>query len=134
MQNQVCTAKRVIFYPAFFSVDYLNSHNSVSFFRLLQEDKNNLEALRMLALYSLCSEGNIAEVKLTTFREGFCIGKHVLQNLFSPHWQSVKHLLDLFSSLEILEPHNPELFYKMSLAFTRVVRNFPSGFVIQNSY
>lgn len=38
--------------------------NFASFFRLLQEDKNNLEALRMLALYSLCSEGNITEVNL----------------------------------------------------------------------
>lgn len=51
------------------------------------------------------------------------------RNFFFPHWQSVKHLSDLFSSLEILEPQNPELFHKMSLAFTRVVRHFPSEFV-----
>uniref|UniRef100_A0AAX7UWV8 Tetratricopeptide repeat domain 21B n=1 Tax=Astatotilapia calliptera TaxID=8154 RepID=A0AAX7UWV8_ASTCA len=59
--------------------------------RLLQKDKNNLEALRMLALHSLCRDGNIIE-----------------------------HLSNLISSLEILEPRNPELFYQMSLAFTRV--------------
>ncbi|XP_008299372.1 tetratricopeptide repeat protein 21B [Stegastes partitus] len=62
--------------------------------RLLQKDKNNLEALRMLALHSLCREGDITE--------------------------SVKLLSNLVSSLDILEPHNPELYYKMSLAFTRV--------------
>ncbi|XP_003447380.1 tetratricopeptide repeat protein 21B [Oreochromis niloticus] len=62
--------------------------------RLLQKDKNNLEALRMLALHSLCRDGNIIE--------------------------SVKHLSNLISSLEILEPRNPELLYQMSLAFTRV--------------
>lgn len=55
------------------------------------------------------------------------------KTFFFPHWQSVKHLSDLFSSLEILEPQNPDLFYKMSLAFTRVVRKFPSGLIIQNS-
>uniref|UniRef100_A0A671XG33 Tetratricopeptide repeat domain 21B n=1 Tax=Sparus aurata TaxID=8175 RepID=A0A671XG33_SPAAU len=64
--------------------------------RLLQKDENNLEALRMLALHSLCRDGDITEVK------------------------SVKQLSNLISSLEILEPHNPELFYRMSLAFTRV--------------
>uniref|UniRef100_A0A671XGP1 Tetratricopeptide repeat domain 21B n=1 Tax=Sparus aurata TaxID=8175 RepID=A0A671XGP1_SPAAU len=58
--------------------------------RLLQKDENNLEALRMLALHSLCRDGDITEVKLS----------------------------NLISSLEILEPHNPELFYRMSLAFT----------------
>ncbi|XP_041662255.1 tetratricopeptide repeat protein 21B [Cheilinus undulatus] len=62
--------------------------------RLLQKDKNNLEALQMLALHSLCREGDIAE--------------------------AVKQLSTLISSLEIVEPHNPELFYRMSLAFTRV--------------
>lgn len=36
--------------------------------------------------------------------------------------QSAKLLSNLISSLEILEPQNPELFYRMSLAFTRVVR------------
>ncbi|XP_020499812.1 tetratricopeptide repeat protein 21B [Labrus bergylta] len=62
--------------------------------RLLQKDKNNPEALQMLALYSLCREGDITE--------------------------AVKQLSTLFGSLEVVEPHNPELFYRMSLAFTRV--------------
>uniref|UniRef100_A0A8D3AN31 Tetratricopeptide repeat domain 21B n=1 Tax=Scophthalmus maximus TaxID=52904 RepID=A0A8D3AN31_SCOMX len=62
--------------------------------RLLQKDKDNLEAVRMLALHSLCRDGDITE------------------------------LSNLTSSLDILEPHNPELFYRMSLAFTRVVRRF----------
>lgn len=34
----------------------------VSCFRLLQRDKNNLEALRMLALHSLCRTGDVTEV------------------------------------------------------------------------
>uniref|UniRef100_A0A8C3AZP6 Tetratricopeptide repeat domain 21B n=1 Tax=Cyclopterus lumpus TaxID=8103 RepID=A0A8C3AZP6_CYCLU len=67
--------------------------------RLLQKDTNNLEALRMLALHSLCRDGDITE-----------------------------QLSNLISSLEILEPHNPELFYRMSLAFTRVVRRFSELF------
>lgn len=62
--------------------------------RLLQKDKNNLEALQMLALHSLCRDGDITE--------------------------STKQLSNLITSLEIVEPHNPELFYRMSLAFTRV--------------
>ncbi|XP_040004915.1 tetratricopeptide repeat protein 21B isoform X1 [Xiphias gladius] len=62
--------------------------------RLLQKDKNNLESLRILALHSLCRDGDITE--------------------------SVKQLSNLISNLDILEPHNPELFYRMSLAFTRV--------------
>lgn len=62
--------------------------------RLLQKDKNNLEALQMLALHSLCRDGDITE--------------------------SVKQLSNLVSSLEIQEPNNPKLFYRMSLAFTRV--------------
>uniref|UniRef100_A0A7N8X3X2 Tetratricopeptide repeat domain 21B n=1 Tax=Mastacembelus armatus TaxID=205130 RepID=A0A7N8X3X2_9TELE len=65
--------------------------------RLLQKDKNNPEALRMLAVHSVCRDGDIIEVK---------------------------QLSNLISSLEILEPHNPELFYRMSLAFTRIVRRF----------
>ncbi|KAM6934319.1 tetratricopeptide repeat protein 21B [Xenentodon cancila] len=62
--------------------------------RLLQKDKNSPEALRMLALHSLCRDGDITE--------------------------AVKHLSNLFSSLDRLEPQNAELFYRMSLAFTRV--------------
>ncbi|KAG7267235.1 hypothetical protein CRUP_010664, partial [Coryphaenoides rupestris] len=57
------------------------------------KDVNNLEALRMLALHSLCRDGDITE--------------------------SVRHLSTLISNLNALEPHNPEMSYKMSLAFTR---------------
>ncbi|CAL8321389.1 unnamed protein product [Merluccius merluccius] len=60
---------------------------------LLQKDANNLEALRMLALHSLCREGDITE--------------------------SVRHLSTLISNLAALEPCNPQMAYKMSLAFTR---------------
>ncbi|XP_062313935.1 tetratricopeptide repeat protein 21B [Osmerus eperlanus] len=62
--------------------------------RLLQMDKNNLEALRMLALLSLCRDGAVTE--------------------------SVKQLANLVSNLDIQEPNNPDLCYRMSLAFTRV--------------
>ncbi|XP_035629240.1 tetratricopeptide repeat protein 21B [Oncorhynchus keta] len=62
--------------------------------RLLQKDKNNLEALRMLALHSLCREGDITE--------------------------SLNMLSSLVSNLDAQEPHSPDLFYRMSLAFTRV--------------
>uniref|UniRef100_A0A4W5JI60 Tetratricopeptide repeat protein 21A/21B N-terminal ARM repeat domain-containing protein n=1 Tax=Hucho hucho TaxID=62062 RepID=A0A4W5JI60_9TELE len=63
--------------------------------RLLQKDKNNLEALRMLTLHSLCREGDFTE--------------------------SVNQLSNLISSLVTQEPHSQELFYRMSFAFTRVV-------------
>lgn len=49
------------------SVDELHSQYCVSYFRLLQRDKNNLEALRMLALHSLCRDGDLTEVNLTLF-------------------------------------------------------------------
>ncbi|XP_051938739.1 tetratricopeptide repeat protein 21B isoform X1 [Hippocampus zosterae] len=62
--------------------------------RLLQMDKNNLDALQMLTLHALCKNGDIAE--------------------------STKHLANLISSLDMLEPRNPELAYRLSLAFTRV--------------
>uniref|UniRef100_A0A8C6SMK6 Tetratricopeptide repeat protein 21B n=1 Tax=Neogobius melanostomus TaxID=47308 RepID=A0A8C6SMK6_9GOBI len=62
--------------------------------RLLQRDKNNPEALRMLALHSLCRDGDISE--------------------------SLKLLSNLTTSLDILEPRNSELFYRMSLAFARL--------------
>lgn len=82
MQN---TAKRVLLSIQRYSVsDCLNSHNSALFFRLLQEDKNNLEALRMLALYSLCSEGNITEVKLTNLEKVFVMPNASHRNFFSP--------------------------------------------------
>ena len=35
---------------------------NASHFSLLQKDVNNLEALRMLALHSLCRDGDISEV------------------------------------------------------------------------
>ncbi|XP_015214562.1 tetratricopeptide repeat protein 21B isoform X1 [Lepisosteus oculatus] len=62
--------------------------------RILQKDRNNLEALRMLALHSLCREGDVNE----------CLN----------------HLTNLVGNLERHEPNNYELFYRMSLAFTRV--------------
>ncbi|XP_034042968.1 tetratricopeptide repeat protein 21B [Thalassophryne amazonica] len=62
--------------------------------RLLQRDKNNLDALQMLALHSLCRDGNITE--------------------------AIKQLSNLISSLNTVEPRNPDLFYGMSLAFARV--------------
>ncbi|XP_019378278.1 PREDICTED: tetratricopeptide repeat protein 21B [Gavialis gangeticus] len=61
--------------------------------RLLQKDALNLEAIRMEALHYLCREGNITEA---TARLG-----------------------DLIHALEKLEPHNPQLFCKMALAFSR---------------
>lgn len=180
----------------------------VSYFRLLQRDKNNLEALRMLALHSLCRTGDVTEVTYLHFlipsewiptiwvymlpvssiislcRRGcpfifkntlFCLfvfcfvysnqqeipavrssnhqknynnriisgyrcnwkkrclpSNMIIQvipcinkvsEMFSVSFlQSAKLLSNLISSLEILEPQNPELFYRMSLAFTRVVR------------
>ncbi|KAK7913141.1 hypothetical protein WMY93_013352 [Mugilogobius chulae] len=62
--------------------------------RLLQRDKNNPEALRMLALHSLCRDGDVPE--------------------------SLKLLSNLTTSLDNLEPRNSELFYRMSLAFARI--------------
>ncbi|KAJ8385445.1 hypothetical protein AAFF_G00188970 [Aldrovandia affinis] len=61
--------------------------------RLLQKDKSCVEAQRMIALHSLCREGDIPE--------------------------SVKQLTNLITTLEMQEPHNPELLYRISLAFTR---------------
>ncbi|XP_077436389.1 tetratricopeptide repeat protein 21B-like isoform X2 [Vanacampus margaritifer] len=63
-------------------------------FRVLQMDTNNLNALHMLTLHSLCITGDIIE--------------------------STKHLSNLIKSLDMKEPHNPELAYKMSLTFSRV--------------
>ncbi|XP_061548774.1 tetratricopeptide repeat protein 21B-like isoform X5 [Phycodurus eques] len=62
--------------------------------RVLQMDTNNLDALHMLTLHSLCINGDITE--------------------------STKHLFNLIKSLDVQEPHNPELAYRMSLAFSRV--------------
>ncbi|XP_051938741.1 tetratricopeptide repeat protein 21B-like isoform X1 [Hippocampus zosterae] len=62
--------------------------------RVLQMDTNNLDALCMLTLHALCINGDIVE--------------------------STKHLSNLMKSLDLQEPHNPELAYRMSLAFSRV--------------
>ncbi|KAM7154066.1 tetratricopeptide repeat protein 21B isoform 1-T1 [Macrochelys suwanniensis] len=61
--------------------------------RLLQKDTLNLEAIRMEALHFLCREGNIPE--------------------------ATAKLGDLIIALDKLEPHNPQLFCKMALAFSR---------------
>ncbi|XP_044889003.1 tetratricopeptide repeat protein 21B isoform X2 [Mauremys mutica] len=61
--------------------------------RLLQKDTLNLEAIRMEALHFLCREGNIPE--------------------------ATAKLRDLINALDKLEPHNPQLFCKMALAFSR---------------
>ncbi|XP_057707752.1 tetratricopeptide repeat protein 21B-like isoform X2 [Corythoichthys intestinalis] len=62
--------------------------------RVLQMDANNLNALHLLTLHSLCINGDMTE--------------------------SITHLTNLIKSLEVQEPHNPELAYRMSLAFSRV--------------
>ncbi|XP_054643710.1 tetratricopeptide repeat protein 21B isoform X1 [Dunckerocampus dactyliophorus] len=62
--------------------------------RVLQMNKNDLDALQMLTLHCLCKNGDIAE--------------------------STKHLSNITSSLDAREPHNPELAYRTSLAFSRV--------------
>ncbi|XP_053120307.1 tetratricopeptide repeat protein 21B isoform X2 [Hemicordylus capensis] len=61
--------------------------------RLLQKDDLNLEAIKMKAIHSLCREGNIPEAS--------------------------SKLADLNSALEKLEPHNPQLFRKTALVFSR---------------
>ncbi|KAJ1188379.1 hypothetical protein NDU88_005140 [Pleurodeles waltl] len=67
--------------------------------RLLQRESHNLEALRMLALHYLCREGNVHE--------------------------ATTKLSDLISALERFEPCNPQLWYKMSLAFSRTCERNP---------
>ncbi|KAM4626732.1 tetratricopeptide repeat protein 21B [Discoglossus pictus] len=62
--------------------------------RLLQKDSYNLEALRMLALHYLCREGNVHE--------------------------ATAKLGDLINALDRFEPHNAQLYYGMSLAFSRM--------------
>ncbi|XP_037095162.1 tetratricopeptide repeat protein 21B-like [Syngnathus acus] len=62
--------------------------------RVLQMNTNNLDALHMLTLHSLCINGDILE--------------------------SIKHLSNLIKSLHVQEPQNPELALRMSLAFSRV--------------
>ncbi|XP_061698597.1 tetratricopeptide repeat protein 21B-like isoform X2 [Syngnathoides biaculeatus] len=62
--------------------------------RVLQTDTNNLDALHILTLHSLCINGDITE--------------------------STKHLSNLIKSLDVQEPHNPDLAYRMSLVFSRI--------------
>ncbi|KAM9033190.1 tetratricopeptide repeat protein 21B isoform 3-T3 [Sarcophilus harrisii] len=61
--------------------------------RIIQQDNQNVESLRMLALYHLCREGNIQE--------------------------AANKLGDLIRALDIMEPHNAQLFYNMALTFCR---------------
>uniref|UniRef100_A0A8C9PB34 Tetratricopeptide repeat protein 21B n=1 Tax=Spermophilus dauricus TaxID=99837 RepID=A0A8C9PB34_SPEDA len=61
--------------------------------RLLLQDNQNVEALRMLALYHLCREGDIEKA-------------------------STK-LENLGKALDAMEPQNAQLFYKMTIAFSR---------------
>ncbi|XP_074159318.1 tetratricopeptide repeat protein 21B [Sminthopsis crassicaudata] len=61
--------------------------------RIIQQDNQNVESLRMLALYHLCREGNIQE--------------------------ATNKLGDLIRALDIMEPHNAQLFYNMALTFCR---------------
>ncbi|XP_072118143.1 tetratricopeptide repeat protein 21B [Mobula birostris] len=62
--------------------------------RLLQKESHNFEALMMLALHLLCREGNIKEAG--------------------------NRLGDLISVLDRFEPHNPEIFFKVALIFSRM--------------
>ncbi|XP_069472384.1 tetratricopeptide repeat protein 21B [Ambystoma mexicanum] len=66
---------------------------------ILQRENHNLEALRMLALHYLCREGNVHE--------------------------ATTKLGDLINSLERFEPHNPQLYFKMSLTFSRMCERNP---------
>ncbi|MEE6489492.1 hypothetical protein FKM82_015590 [Ascaphus truei] len=67
--------------------------------RLLQKDSHNLEALRMLALHYLCREGNVHE--------------------------ATSKLGDLINALDRFEPNNAQLYYSMSLAFSRMCERNP---------
>ncbi|KAI6056660.1 tetratricopeptide repeat protein 21B isoform X1 [Marmota monax] len=61
--------------------------------RLLLQDNQNVEALRMLALYHLCREGDIEKAS--------------------------SKLENLGRALDAMEPQNAQLFYKMTIAFSR---------------
>ncbi|XP_054418760.1 tetratricopeptide repeat protein 21B [Pteronotus mesoamericanus] len=61
--------------------------------RLMLQDEQNVEALRMLALYYLCREGDIEKAATT--------------------------LENLGNALDATEPQNAQLFYKITLAFSR---------------
>ncbi|XP_006977219.1 tetratricopeptide repeat protein 21B isoform X1 [Peromyscus maniculatus bairdii] len=61
--------------------------------RLLLQDSHNVEALRMLALYYLCREGDTEK--------------------------AAAKLENLGNALDIVEPQNAQLFYKITMAFSR---------------
>ncbi|XP_048201260.1 tetratricopeptide repeat protein 21B [Perognathus longimembris pacificus] len=67
--------------------------------RLLLQDSQNVEALRMLALYYLCREGDVEKA-------------------------STK-LEQLGNALNTMEPQNAQLFYKITLAFSRTCGRSP---------
>ncbi|XP_061464567.1 tetratricopeptide repeat protein 21B [Rhineura floridana] len=67
--------------------------------RLLQKDAFNLDAIKMEAIHYLCREGNIPEAS--------------------------SKLADLISALDKLEPHNPQLFCKTALVFSRTCGRNP---------
>ncbi|KAM9669880.1 tetratricopeptide repeat protein 21B isoform 2-T2 [Dama dama] len=62
--------------------------------RLMLQDNQNLEALRMLALYSLCREGDIEK--------------------------AATQLENLGNALDAVEPQNAQLFYTITIAFSRI--------------
>nr|XP_058908371.1 tetratricopeptide repeat protein 21B isoform X5 [Kogia breviceps] len=61
--------------------------------RLMLQDNQNVEALRMMALYYLCREGDIEKAATT--------------------------LENLGSALDAMEPQNAQLFYNITIAFSR---------------
>ncbi|XP_037379346.1 tetratricopeptide repeat protein 21B isoform X1 [Talpa occidentalis] len=61
--------------------------------RLLLQDNQNVEALRMLALYYLCREGDLEKASTT--------------------------LENLGNALDIMEPQNAQLYFTMTIAFSR---------------
>ncbi|XP_044274364.1 tetratricopeptide repeat protein 21B [Varanus komodoensis] len=67
--------------------------------RLLQKDALTLEAIKMEAVRHLCREGNIPEAS--------------------------SKLAELISALDKLEPHNPQLFCKTALVFSRTCGRNP---------
>ncbi|XP_075036827.1 tetratricopeptide repeat protein 21B isoform X1 [Mixophyes fleayi] len=74
--------------------------------RLLQKDRHNLEAIRMLALHYLCREGNVHE--------------------------AATKLGDLINTMDQFEPHNAHLYYSMSLAFSRMCER--NQLILQHTY
>uniref|UniRef100_A0A8C5LIB4 Tetratricopeptide repeat protein 21B n=1 Tax=Jaculus jaculus TaxID=51337 RepID=A0A8C5LIB4_JACJA len=61
--------------------------------RLLLQDNENVEALRMLALYYLCREGDIEKATVTLEKLG--------------------------NALDVTEPQNAQLFHRITVAFSR---------------